>query len=167
MSANNQYVVVEVEPNKWGLYYNGCVDDENWVGSVPSTLDSALSYAVAIEKADEVYENDPYIEYGVRTVHYEELLELREDLVLESLIEEGMCTRCSDEYTTVSHGASGICDKDPDYVVNVIANSFKAKNPEYVGIVWEAVANGVLRSLGWQPGQKVIIDEHGKVHLEK
>jgi hypothetical protein len=66
---------------------------------------------------------------------------------------DSWCRRCSfPGHTYVHHATQTICDRDPSYVVNVIAQHFKESNPKYVGIIWEAIANGVLTALGWSPG---------------
>lgn len=46
--------------------------------------------------------------------------------------------------------------------MQVIVGHFKAKG-EYVGIVWEAIANGVLQALRWSEGSTVTIHPDGHV----
>ncbi len=87
-----------------------------------------------------------------------------EDEPLECFDPESHCPRCSiDGYTCVHHGVGSWCDRDPEYVVNVIAQYFKDRQTDYVGIIWEAVANNVMRALGWHNGERVTIDEMGRV----
>lgn len=56
------------------------------------------------------------------------------------------CLRCSRPGTIRSHHPD-YCERDPGRPTNIIAAHFKAKCPEYVGIVWEAIANGAVRAL--------------------
>ena len=59
----------------------------------------------------------------------------------------GWCRRCSVGDHKVFHGRGNKCDRDPRLPVNVIAARFRQKSPEYVGIVWEAIANNCLYAL--------------------
>ncbi len=68
---------------------------------------------------------------------------------------EGSCPRCSmlgvedGELvgTSTTHGFGTRCERDPALPVNVITAHFKQRCPEYVGIVWEAIANNAVRAL--------------------
>ena len=56
------------------------------------------------------------------------------------------CPRCSiPGHSSTFHG--GKCPHDPSLPANVIAAHFKERNPDYVGIVWEAIGNGAVRAL--------------------
>jgi hypothetical protein len=76
------------------------------------------------------------------------------------------CPRCSYAGTCVHHGNNTICDRDPEYAVNVIVEYFKKWQRTYLGIVWEAIVYSVLQALGWEHGKSVTIDGMGRIYRD-
>lgn len=74
---------------------------------------------------------------------------------------EGECPRCSYAGCHIFHGSR--CDKDPAIPANVIAKYFKERSGDYIGIVWDAIANNAVRALE-ENGYKIVEPDKSRAH---